>query len=111
MDVVLKSVEMGEITLSVSVPTSELLSSKNIYEGDYLMISLSSSSMLLSESDLECMFDPYKIIDTTNKKNLLRAMILACVKNLTQLLRGSVWVESTILKSTSFNIIIPQTIK
>ena len=72
------------------------------------MISISSSSLLLSENDLEYMFDPYKIIDTSNRKNLLRAITLACVKNLLKSLNGMIWVESKILKNTSFNIIIPQ---
>ena len=39
--------------------------------------------------------------------NVLRAMVLASVKNLVQSLNGIVWVESQILKNTSFNIIIP----
>ena len=54
------------------------------------------------------MFDPYQIVETSNKKNLLRAMTLACVKNLIQVLNGYIWVESKILKNTSFNILIPQ---
>ena len=47
------------------------------------------------------------ILDSTNRKNVLRAMVLASVKNLVQSLNGIVWVESQILKNTSFNIIIP----
>ena len=62
----------------------------------------------MSDNDLECMFDPYRIVDTTNRKNVLRAMVLASVKNLVQSLNGIVWVESQILKSTSFNVIIPE---
>ena len=81
---------------------------KNTINSDEsIMISISSSSLLLSENDLESMFDPYKIVNTSNRKNLLRAIILACVKNLVQTLDGTVWVESKILKNTSFNIIIP----
>lgn len=108
LEVILKSVDMGEISISLSVPSEEQLSSKNLSGSDYIMITVSSSSLLLSENDLESMFDPYMIVDTTNKKNVLRAMILSCVKNLVQTLRGTVWVESQILKNTSFNIIIPQ---
>ena len=107
LEVILKSVEMGEIAINLSTPNSEFLASKNLLGEDYLMISVSSSSLLLSESDLDYMFDPYMIIDTSNKKNLLRAMTLACVKNLVQVLNGIVWVESQILKNTCFNIIIP----
>ena len=63
--------------------------------------------MLLSDNDLESMFDPYKIIDTTNRKNILRAIILASVKNYVNSLNGFIWVESEVLKTTSFNILIP----
>lgn len=108
LEVILKSVEMGEILINLSVPDEECIKSKNLFGSNFIMLSISSSSLLLSENDLECMFDPYKIVDSTNRKNLLRAMVLACVKNLVQALNGVVWVESKILKNTSFNIIIPQ---
>lgn len=108
LEVILKSIDMGDISISLSVPDEEFLSTKNLAAGDYVMISVSSGSLLLSESDLESMFDPYMIVDTSNKKNVLRAITLACVKHLVQSLRGIVWVESQILKNTSFNIIIPQ---
>lgn len=107
LEVILKSVEMGDISLTLSVPDEETLSSKALLKSDYIMISISSSSLLLSENDLESMFDPYKIVNTSNRKNILRAIILACVKNLVQTISGTVWVESKILKNTSFNIIIP----
>ena len=86
----------------------EFLSSKKIANGRYVLINISSSTLLLSENDLECMFDPYKIVDSTNRKNVLRAMVLASVKNLVQSLGGIVWIESQLLKSTSFNIILPE---
>ena len=107
LEVILKSVDMGEICISLSNPTEEYLASKNIAAGNYTMISLSSTSLLLSENDLECMFDPYKIVDSTNRKNVLRAIVLASVKNLAKSLNGAIWIESQILKSTCFNIILP----
>lgn len=108
LEVILKSVEMGEIALSLSTPDEEFIKSKNLFGANFVMISISSSSLLLSENDLECMFDPYKIVDSPNRKNLLRSMSLACVQNLIKSLNGIVWVESKILKNTSFNIILPQ---
>lgn len=108
LEVILKSVDMGDININLSIPDEEFLNTKNLTIGNYIMISISSNSLLLSENDLESMFDPYAIVDTSNKKNVLRAMILSCVKNLVQTLRGTVWIESQILKNTSFNIIIPQ---
>ena len=107
IDVILKSVDIGEIAISLTKPDEDLLQNRKIPNGDYVHIILSSSSMLLTENELESMFDPYMIIDTPNRKNLLRSITLACVKNLVILLKGYVWIESTILKNTSFNIIIP----
>ena len=108
LEVILKTVEMGEVAINLSIPSEDIIKSKNLFGENFLMISISSSSLLLSENDLDYMFDPYKIIDTPNKKNLLRAMTLACVKNIIQKLNGIVWVESQILKNTSFNILTPQ---
>ena len=108
IEVIVKSIDIGEVQVDLSIPGEECIKSKNLFGENFVMISISSSSLLLSENDLECMFDPYKIVDTTNRKNLLRAMTLACVKNLIQAINGVVWVESKILKNTSFNIIIPQ---
>lgn len=107
LEIILKSVDMGEVAITLSNPDDEFISSKNLAPAQYTMISLSTSALLLSENDLECMFDPYTILDSTNRKNVLRAMVLASVKNLVQSLNGIVWVESQILKNTSFNIIIP----
>ncbi|MBD9222550.1 sensor histidine kinase [bacterium] len=107
LEIILKSVDMGEVAITLSNPNDEFISSKNLAPAQYTMISLSTSALLLSENDLECMFDPYTILDSTNRKNVLRAIVLASVKNLVQSLNGIVWVESQILKNTSFNIIIP----
>lgn len=109
-EVIFRSIDMGEVSINLSIPNEEYIQSKGLPAKDYVLITLSSSAMLLSELDLESMFDPYKIVDTTNRKNLLRAMTLACVKNYVQLLNGAVWVESQILKNTSFNILLPKEI-
>lgn len=108
LEVILKTVDTGEIKINISTPDEEILSSRHLaYGSDYLMITISSSAMLLSEKDLEEMFNPYKIVDTANRKNLLRAIILAATQNLISKLSGILWVESQILKNTNFNVIIP----
>ena len=108
LEVIFKSVDIGEVQISISTPTDEYLIDKGLNVGKYTMLSLSSSSLLLSENDLECMFDPYKILDSTNRKNVLRAIVLASVKNMLLSIGGVIWVESQILKSTSFNVIVPE---
>lgn len=107
LEVIMKSVDIGEVVISLDVPDSEFIASKNLPPKEYLMFSVSSSALLLSENDLECMFDPYNIVDSSNRKNVLRAIVLASVRNLVQSLNGTIWVESQILKSTSFNLLIP----
>ena len=107
LEVIFKSVDMGEVVINLSTPTDEYIAEKGLNVGTYTMFSISSTSLLLTENDLECMFDPYKILDSTNRKNVLRAIILASVKNMLQTIGGVIWVESQILKSTSFNVIIP----
>ena len=107
LEVLLKSFDMGEIIINLSLPDEELIKSKGLPAGSYVMISLASSALLLSESDLNAIFDPYKIAESPNRKNVLRAIVLASVKNMVQILKGDIWIESQILKSTSFNIIIP----
>lgn len=108
LEVILKSVDIGEICISLTNPSQEFLTAKKLPIGNYTLIQISSSALLLTESDLDCMFDPYKIVDSTNRKNVLRAIVLSSVKNLVQSLKGVVWVESQILKNTSFNILIPE---
>lgn len=106
-EVILKSVDIGEVGVMLSNPNEEFLNLKKIQPGNYTLITLSSSAMLLSENDLECMFDPYKILDSSNRKNVLRAIVLASVKNLVQSLGGTIWVESQILKNTNFHVLLP----
>ncbi|MCQ2739456.1 MAG: PAS domain-containing sensor histidine kinase [bacterium] len=108
LEVILKAVDMGDVSIHVSVPSVELLHVRGVQPSDYIMISIMSSTFLLSESELESMFDPYRIVDTPNRKNLLRAIALAGVKNYVSALKGQIWIESKILTNTTFNIIIPQ---
>ena len=107
-EVILKSVEMGDINIEISQPDEDIMRLKKLPSKKYILISVTSSALLLSENDIELMFEPYKIIDSPNRKNLLRAMTLASVKNMVQALNGIIWVESRILKNTVFNVLIPQ---
>ena len=108
LEVIIKSIDMGEVLIELSTPDEEEITSKGLIARSYTKIGISSTSLILSEKDLECMFDPYKILDSTNRKNVLRSMVLSSVKNMIQALDGIVWAESKILKSTGFYIIIPE---
>ncbi len=107
LEVILKSIDTGDVNIILSTPDEEFVASKNLMPANYTLITISTDTFLLSEGDLECMFDPYKIVNSANRKNVLRAIVLASVKNLVQALNGLVWVESKILKNTSFQVLIP----
>ncbi len=107
LEVILKSVDMGEINITLSTPSDEFVVSKGLLAGNYTLISFLSDTLLLSESDLDCIFEPYKIVNSANRKNVLRAIVLASVKNFVKSLNGLVWVETKILKNTTFNVLIP----
>lgn len=107
LEVILKSVDIGEINIKLSTPDDEYIVSKGLLAGNYTLISFLSDTLLLSENDLDCIFDPYKIVNSANRKNVLRAIVLASVKNLVKSLNGQVWVETKILKDTTFNVLIP----
>lgn len=108
LEVVFKSADMGEIQVNLSNPDEDFILSKNLKSGNYTLISISSSSMFLSENDMESIFDPYRVIDSSNRKNVLRAIVLASAKNLAKSLNGIIWAESKILKNTTFNLLIPE---
>ena len=107
LEIIIKSVDMGVIEISLSTVDEDTIKSKNLFGNNFIKISVSCNSLLLSENDLELLFEPYKIIDSPNKKNLLKSLPLACINNMIQALNGAVWLESKILKNTSFNIVIP----
>ena len=107
LEIVLKSIDIGELIIDLSAPDDDEITSKGLRPGSYAKIGISSSALILTENELECMFDPYRILDSVNRKNILRSIVLASVKNLVQNLNGIVWAESKILKSTGFYIIIP----
>ena len=73
----------------------------------YLQISIKDSGMGLKESELEGIFEPYSQIDKMNKKNFVRSISLGTVKTLVNRLHGTVWVQSEVMKGTTFNIILP----
>lgn len=107
LEIMLKTIDIGDINISLVNPENEFIVSKNIKAGQYCLLSMSSASLLLSENDLDCLFDPYKIVDSTNRKNVLRAIVLSSVKHMVQSLGGITWVESKVLKNTTFYVLFP----
>ncbi len=105
--------ELGSINIELTNPELEFVEKsglkliKNAVETSYMQITITDNGIGLKESELEGIFEPYSQLDKINKKNLVRTFSLGTVKELLKYLKGTVWIETEIMKGTIFNIIIP----
>lgn len=105
--------ELGSINIELTNPELEFVEKsglkliKNAVETSYMHITITDNGIGLKESELEGIFEPYSQLDKINKKNLVRTFSLGTVKELLKYLKGTVWIETEIMKGTIFNIIIP----
>lgn len=105
--------ELGSINIELTNPELEFIEKsglkliKNAVETSYMQITITDNGIGLKESELEGIFEPYSQLDKINKKNLVRTFSLGTVKELLKYLKGTVWIETEIMKGTIFNIIIP----
>lgn len=105
--------DIGSIKVKMSHPEQDLVTQHNLEteeefsEKSYLYITVSDTGAGLSDSDLSVIFDPYSQLDKANKKNIVRSIALASVKNLVRYLKGAVWVESEPMQGSTYNLIIP----
>ena len=109
LDTIIRSTDIGTININMSCADEELLLSHNVEYKTANLITISSSSNSILESEIVTLFDPYAVIDKANKRSIVRAISLASTKNLMSYLNGIIWVESVPLKGTVFNLIIPST--
>ena len=63
--------------------------------------------MGLAESELEGIFEPYTQLDKNSKKTLVRSISLGTAAMIVKHLKGAVWVESEVMRGTTFNVILP----
>ena len=113
LEVSLKLTEIGSITITLTNPDMENVIKRGvtiINQTDsraYLQISIKDTGMGLKEIELDGLFEPYSQLDKINKKNFIRSVMLGTVRTLLGRLNGTVWVETEIMKGTTFNIILP----
>lgn len=105
VDTVVRYMELGDITVLLSVPSTSILERAEIQNG--IIISVICTGFSISEQELQILFDPYAIAESPMKRYISRSMALAIVKNLVDSMNGRMQVTSEILKNTTFNILIP----
>lgn len=109
----ISSTDIGSINIKVFHPDIEFVSQldicvdENATEKSFIMITVSDTGAGISESDLNVIFEPYAQLDRANKKNIVKSITLASVKNLVKYLKGCVWVESEPMQGTNYNVILP----
>lgn len=109
----INSTDIGSISVKLQHPELEYLSKIGIdaeedaTDKSYLMISITDTGAGISESDLGVIFEPYAQLDRANKKNIVKSISLATVKQLVKQLKGVVWVESQPMQGATYNVIIP----
>lgn len=109
----LNSTDIGSINIKLHYPDLEFVSQRDIIvpenstDKSYVMLTVSDTGAGIAESDLSTIFEPYAQLDKPSKKNIVKSISLACVKNLVRYLKGTVWVESEPMQGSIYNIIIP----
>lgn len=113
LETAIKSTDIGSITVKVSHPELESLSTRPIIvpesatDKSYLKITVSDTGAGYAESDLNLLFEPYVQLEKPNKKNINKSIALTSAKKLVKYLRGDIWVESSPMQGTVYNIILP----
>ena len=108
-----KLTDSGIIDMKLSYPDlvevrkSGLSLKEGQTESSYLKISLIDTGIGYTESDLDDLFEPYAHINRINKKNLVRTFSLGSVQNAIKVLKGSLAINTEVMKGCVFNIIIP----
>ena len=105
IDTVIRYMELGDITVVLSVPSSSILERAEMQNG--IIISIICTGFSIPEQELEIIFDPYAVAESSMKRYISRSMALTTVKNLVDSMSGKLHISSEILKNTTFNILIP----
>lgn len=97
-----KNTKKGRISISVSV--KEKGTSKKLTE---LLFKVSDTGKGIPKNELDQVFDSYKQLEFDTIKPIGEGLGLKIVKELVELLNGSVSVESVLEKGTTFEVVLP----
>lgn len=113
LETALKSTDIGSISVALYHPSLDFVSAKglNVFEDagetSYMVLTVMDTGAGVIEGDLDVLFEPYAQLDRPNKKNIVRSIALASVKNIVKYLKGALWVESESMQGTTYNVILP----
>ena len=109
----IKLTDAGIISIKINHPNIDVVEKsgakivKNANCFSYVKISVSDTGMGLAESELDGMFEPYTQLDKIHKKNIIRSISLGTAHTILKRIGGAIWVNSEVMKGTTFNVILP----
>lgn len=108
LETLMREIEIGTVNVSVSDADEEFLSARNLSLKSAIQISMSSNNITILENELATLFNPYAVVDSSNRRTISRALALGTVANIAKELGGVIWAEILPMKGLVFNIIIPR---
>jgi K+-sensing histidine kinase KdpD len=105
IDTMFKMSETGMINVKLTNSTDE---EETI---EKCQITVSGVGIGISEMEKKDLFNPYALLEKSNKKGLLRSVSLATVEAIVKKLGGSVWIETGAAYGTAFNVSFPCGVK
>lgn len=109
----IKLTDVGSITIKADNPEMELVEKSGVKivspaeSQSYIRIAVTDTGMGLAESELEGIFEPYTQLDKSNKKTIVRSITLGIAYTIVKRMSGAIWVESEVMKGSTFYIILP----
>ena len=113
LEIAIKSTDIGAISVKLQHPELEFIAEQkitvpeNANDKSYLMIQIADTGTGILDSDLDVIFEPYAQLDRPNKKNIVKSIALASVKNIVKYLKGAIWIKSEPMHGTTYNVILP----
>lgn len=107
IETLVRATDIGTIDVELANADEEFLATHNMTNCSAVLITVISSSNTVLESELPTLFDPYAVVEKSNKRTIIRAISLASVRNIMNYLNGIVWAETIPLRGTAFKIILP----
>lgn len=113
LDVSLKSTDIGTISMNVGNPPIEFLQEKSIEAEDenvkkqYALFEIKDSGLIMPQSAVENIFNPYYMDSSTNKKILNAKLAYSYCYRHVKNLKGDMWVYSRPSQGTMACILLP----
>lgn len=107
IETLIRATDIGTLNVTLENADEEFLATHNLSNCSAMVITVLSSNNAILESEIPTLFDPYAVIDKSNKRTILRAIALASTRNIMNYLNGMIWAETIPLKGTAFKIILP----